>query len=242
MSYATLALRLATVEALCPTAAIVGGGPFPTDAGKMVFDSRIRPLDVNEAANRTASIFVYTDDADLVSGSGQGGPPFRAVMHLVFVMIVAGPAAKEAQTEARLDALSGQVLATLLYGASAVLWRKLTNSRVQKVDVETDRSAEENAVILIRTMRLACQVVFDCVDLNPATAPVGADRVPEPLKSVLAGLASTSYGKQIGLSLQDGAPVFPTLPPFEAMTVGIDAHSPADGGPDVGLVITIPQS
>lgn len=242
MSYAILALRLAAVEGLCPSAAIAGDKPFPTIAEKLVFDSRLRPLDVNEAKNRAASIFVYTDDADLLSGAGQGGPPYRALAQLVLVMIVAGPAAQEPLVEARLDGLGGQVLATLFFGPSASLWRKLTSQRVSKIDIETERSAEENSVILIRTMKLHCQIPFDCVDLNPATAPVGPDRVPEPLKSILAGLAATSYGKKIGLSLEAGAPVMPVLPTFDGMDVGFDVNSPPDGEPDVGLVMTFPQA
>lgn len=242
MSYAALALRLAAVEALCPTKSIAENKPFPTDAGKLVYDSRLRPLDANEAAHNKAGIFVYTDDAALSSGAGHGGPPFRAVVDLVLVLIIAGPAAKEAQTEARLDALEGQAFATLFYGPSGSIWRRLTDSRVAKAEVETERSAEEHAVILIRTLRLACQVPFDCVDLNPSTVPVGADRIPEPLKGVLASLASTAYGKQIGLSLQNGAPVMPVLPSFETMDMGIDAHSPADGAADVSLAIDIPQT
>lgn len=242
MSYAALALRLATVEALCPTRSIAENKPFPTGAGKLVYDSRLRPLDANEAAHNKAGIFVYTDDAAVTSGAGSGGPPFRAVIDLVLVLIIAGPAAKEAQTEARLDALEGQAFATLFYGPSGSIWRRLTGSRVAKVEVETERSAEEHAVILIRTLRLACQVTFDCVDLNPATAPTGADRIPEPLKGVLASLSETSYGKQIGLLLQNGAPVMPVLPTFETMDLGIDVHGPADGAADVSIAIGIPQT
>jgi hypothetical protein len=234
-------LRLATVEALRPTPALPDG-PFPTDAGRLVYDSRLRPLDEAEAAASYAAIFAYTDDADILSGDPRGGPPFRAMIGLVLVLIVGGPASEEAKAEARLDALSGQIMATLFYGPSAALWRRLTGSKVAKAEMETERSSEERAIILIRTMRLACEVPFDCVDLNPATAPSGSDRLPEPLRGVLAGLAGSSYGQAIGLALTDGAPILPVLPKFETMDIDIDAHSPPGGAADVALSIDIPQS
>jgi hypothetical protein len=240
MSYAALALRLATVEALRPTAALPGG-PFPTDAGRLVYDSRLRPLDEAEAGASYAAIFAYTDDADVISGDPRGGPPFQAMIGLVLVFIVGAPANEEARAEARLDALSGQILATLFYGPSAALWRKLTGSKVTKAEMETERSSEERAIILIRTMRLACEVPFDCVDLNPATAPIGPDRLPEPLRGVLAGLAATSYGQAIGLALQGGAPVLPVLPRLEGIDMDFEAHSPPQGAADASVSIDITQ-
>jgi hypothetical protein len=240
MSYSALALRLATVEALCPSAALPNG-PFPTDAGRLVYDSRLRPLDEAEAGASYSAIFAYTDDANIISFDPRGGPPFQAMMGLVLVLIVGAPADEEAKAEARLDALSGQILTTLFYGPSAMLWRKLTGSKVAKAEMETERSSEERAIILIRTMRLPCEVPFDCVDLNPATAPAGPDRLPEPLRAILAGLAATSYGQAIGLALRDGAPILPVLPRLEGIDMEIDAHSPPQGAADVSASIEIPQ-
>src|SRR5688572_26735075 len=58
------AMRLAAVEALSPTAAILAGGPFPTMARDKVFDSQaIRYENLLEGADFTPSIALYTDDS-----------------------------------------------------------------------------------------------------------------------------------------------------------------------------------
>src|SRR5437588_7149106 len=85
---ARTALRLATVEALRPTAALGSDGPWPTLAGKLVFDSRIDPIDDLSPDQQRTVVCVYTDSEEGYAGQRAGGPPFKAVVDLVFEVSV----------------------------------------------------------------------------------------------------------------------------------------------------------
>src|SRR5438105_891521 len=116
---ARTALRLATVEALRPTAAIDSDGPWPTLAGKLVFDSRIDPIDDLSPEQQRTVVCVYTDSEEGYAGQRAGGPPFKAVVDLVFEVsvvvlragddpgtFVAGCPETDAELEASLDLLA----------------------------------------------------------------------------------------------------------------------------------------
>jgi len=77
MSLARTALRLATLEALRPTASIASDGPWPTIARKAVFDSRIDPLEDLKPGESQPVVCVYTDEDEGTSGQKAGGPPFK---------------------------------------------------------------------------------------------------------------------------------------------------------------------
>jgi hypothetical protein len=78
------ALRLATLEALRPSGLLASDGPWPTLAGKHVFDSCIDPIEDLPVERATPVIVVYTEKDDGRSGQYAGGPPFLQTVDLVF--------------------------------------------------------------------------------------------------------------------------------------------------------------
>ena len=255
-----LALRLAAVEALAPTAALTTG-LWPTVAAGRVFDSRQTPLDglVDEEARPL--IVVYTEGAEARPfGDGKTRPDHIVCDLVVELMLIVkgavelqrpdgtvvtegavGTPIMERQHEALLDLLEAQVT------------RRLRG----EVDVDTDTlrfravAKEIGAITSVpqrdetRTERLAARtLVFSCripADAWPAQgALAGVARLPEPLASVYAGLpagssARAAAGLVAGL-LADVAPKIPLL--------GIDLDAAleraAGADPDVSFSADFP--
>lgn len=96
MSLSRLALRLAAVEALCPSAR-ADGGPYPTSAGKHVYDSRILPIaDADGWQNFVAEVegrplvTVYTEEQETEPTDGEYPADRELVELVVEIMIAAG--------------------------------------------------------------------------------------------------------------------------------------------------------
>src|SRR6266704_771204 len=121
MSLARTALRLATLEALRPTASIASDGPWPTIARKAVFDSRI-------------------------------------------------------------DLLEAQIRFACFYGPTGKLWRSVTHRKVTDPRSVPQRTSEEAVRLAMRRVTWRTEVLDDCFDPAPETAPVGLAIVPEPLR------------------------------------------------------------
>jgi hypothetical protein len=140
MSLARCALRLATVEALRPTALLVSDGPRPTIAKKCVFDSRLDPIEDLAVGESRPVVVVYTDDDEGSPGQKVGGPPFKQLVELCFevsvvasapsdadpAVFVAGIPETDAELEASLDLLEAQIKFICFYGPTGALWRDLS--------------------------------------------------------------------------------------------------------------------
>jgi hypothetical protein len=257
MSLARTALRLATVEALRPSAALPDG-PWPTLAGAHVMDSALDPVDDLDPARRQAVISIYTEQDDADSGQSAGGPPFRRAVELVLEisMVALGETGEpaggyaplvpvtDAELEASLDLVETQIMAALLGLPSGRLWRRLTGKQIFSKRSVPFRTGEERIPLAQRTLTLRVRVPDDCLDPTPTGNETGLDRLPHPLREVAAGLIDTAYGRTISLALAGAAPAMPPRNPLDRVNLGFETVPPSgvpDGEPDIEARADLPQ-
>jgi hypothetical protein len=255
MSLSSLALRLAAVEALRPTAALAENGPWPTIAAHHVYDAKIDQIDDIAAGTRAPVIAVYTEDA--TATSRQEGPPFEAQVDLCFELSVAqmmedpdfpgefAPAVPvtDAESEASLDLLESSIRFALIYGPTGRLFRTVSGNRIKSISSKPARSSEEVVRLAMRSMTMRIEISDDCFDLAPNAALTGVNALPEPLRSLIIALPDGSYGKAIGLALATAAPQSPVPARPWSLSSGFDFHVPSDpdDDPDVETSVTPPQ-
>lgn len=207
---AGLALRLAAVEALCPTGALLGevGAVFPTIAGARVADSRMLPRDDRDPVTALPFIAVYVEE---VQGrhDGEAAPtlPFLGTFALVVEMEVrvqdaapdgAGGGLDEIvpetdpAAEAMLDLMGAQVIFALEVDTrpGGELFRKL-RQEVRSVETLPMRVADLGIRLARRTLRITVGMYGD--DWSGFVA----GGLPEPLATLAAGLPAESYGAAI---------------------------------------------
>ena len=248
MSFARIALRLTTMEALRPSAVVAANGPFPTMAGTHVFDSRVAPIsDVSPDERRPIAV-VYTERDYYNPGQRAGGPPF---LHLIDLVVqtslvvrdtgaaeyTVGVPATDAELDASLDLFEAQILFCLVYGPTGALWRKLTGRRILDIQSAVHRDSEDGARLAERTMTIRVAVDEDEFDPAPAVDPAGLDRLPEPLRSIVAELAAGAYGAALAQGLAAAAPVMPTAVPLRDVSLAAQPHDPpaakVEGAPQI---------
>lgn len=227
MSLAALALRLAAVEALCPTAALAADpiGPFPTVAGARVGDTYGRPIDRMGEAGRLPLISVFTEDANgRPRGDGDAASPYFETTTLVVEIEVNEldgsdtdmVPATSADAEALLDLMAAQVYRALAFGPTGVLFRQ-----VRRQIVSIRRTPLRDPIDGIRFARktLAIEVAHDGDDWSDVLA--GTATLPQPLATVAAGLPAGSYGTGIIAAL--GPMVAPASSPeaLEEIRIGL---------------------
>jgi hypothetical protein len=244
MSLARLALRLATIEALRPTAAVLAGMGFPTIAGIQVLDSSVEPIEDLKPDQAQPIIGVYTEHDDGMAGQKRGGPPFLSTVDLVFeisvvvkvasgsdptVFVVADPET-DSELEASLDLLEAQIKFVLLYGPTGQIWQSIAHNKVHSPRSVPHRSSEEGRRLAKRTMTWRVEVQDYCFDPAPVVAPTGFDVFPEPLKSFANALPPGSYALTIlnGLAAEPTAPVMPTATPLETAVLNVAIRDPAN--------------
>jgi hypothetical protein len=183
------ALRLATIEALRPTALLGApvGAAWPTLAQWRVFDSRIDPIADITPAMHKAAIVVYTEATMGYGGQKRGGPPFRQEVDLVFeisqiasapsdadpTVYIAGVPYTDRELEAELDLIEWQIYYRLMFAQGAdvptvkvgsirkSIWRALTGEMITDPRSAPHRTSEENARLAMRTMTWKIQVDDD---------------------------------------------------------------------------------
>ena len=160
------ALRLATLEALRPTAVLGTSGPWPTLAANNVFDSRLDPIEDLTKDQHKAVVVVYTEMDEGYGAQHRGGPPFRRIVDLVFeisqvtsapaeadpAIYVAGIPQTDAELEAELDRIETEIYFALLYAPSGSIWRRLTGRMVTDPRSAVHRTSEEGARLAWRTV------------------------------------------------------------------------------------------
>lgn len=238
MSLSRTALRLATVEALRPHASIAGNGPWPTIAGKRVFDTALDAFDILNPSNRAPVVVVYTDHDNGDPGQKAGGPPFKRIVDLLIEIAVyvkakdddgtyaVGLPQSDAELEASLDLLDAQVRFALMYAPSGLIWRNLTGSRVGDIRSLPLRSGQEATRLAMRTITMQVQVPDDCYDAAPADVLTGNAALPQPLRGVIAALNAAGYGAKIGAGLAEEAPQMPVATPLEKIVMDVTAIDP----------------
>jgi hypothetical protein len=237
------ALRLATLEALRPTALLGTQSPaWPTLAADWVFDSRIDPLEDSliRAGSTRAAIAVYTDGDLGYAGQHRGGPPFRRIVDLCFDIsqiawqpsgdnpdeYVAGIPLTDAELEAELDRIESEISFALLYAPSGKIWRQLTGRMVTDPRTTPHRDSEEGARLAWRSLSWKVQVPDDRFEGLPLAPLVGLERLPEPLRSVAAQLMDSSYGAAISAALGLTMPTMPVGTPLTTVTLNSEILPP----------------
>ena len=228
MSLSRLALRLAAVEALRPSAAL-SSGVWPTLVGREVSDTPIDPIeaveDYNDLMARIAGkpvVSVYTEEFSAEPYQPATFPPEQAMVTLVFEMMIASrgtlvvvdadgeqtsfgtvtAAITDRQREALLDVLESQIGWVLAYGPTGELFRKV-RMEVHRVHSVPQRGDDKTLRLAARTLKLSCKVKNE--RWPPATGQ-GLDLLPEPLRTVGRALDPASSGGKLCLALADLVP------------------------------------
>jgi hypothetical protein len=233
-------MRLCALEALAPSGT-PDGGPWPTLAGRYVFDTRLDPIDDLDPSEQRPVISVYTEDEELTK-IAQAGPIFhKSTVDLVFEIAVLAKFQEAdsdqlvvdyADTDAALEALIGsidfQIYQALHNGPSGALFRKLAKPPAVAWHSTTKRDGEE-------AYRLARRTIITKFDLRefvyrvaPTTPLTGLGRLPDALQPIAAGLSNSTYRTALVLGIANAAPIGPT-PRNELVTVGITATAGQGG-------------
>ena len=195
------ALRLAAVEVLSPTAS-QPNGPFPTLAGRLVYDSRGAPLeDLRQDAPYTPILSLYTPESGVkLRGSQAAASDSEAD---AWLDIIAELAVKSSQDgvdfvdamagddpEARLvlAALCAQVRRLLERSQAGGLWRRLVRS-IEETEYKTYAVPDFGLRWHRVTIRMHCSIRDDDLSMDSAG-------LPEPLRSVYEALPDGSYAKE----------------------------------------------
>jgi len=240
----SLALRLAAIEGLRPTPALLADGPWPTLAKKHIYDSRIDPLEDLQEKEEWPIIVIYAEDDDShEAGQKRGGPPYLLCIDLIFECSVVVKAAADAdpqiftvgwpetdaELEAALNLISAQIYFTLFYAPSGLIFRKVCASRVTNIRSTVHRTSEEGRRLARRTITWKVLVNGDdAYDPAPAQQLTGFALLPEPLKTVACMLPENSYGRRVidGLIQEPTFPQMPLRVPLETVGLNVKAHLP----------------
>ena len=237
------------MEALVPHAT-PETGPWPTLAGRLVYDSSFAPVDDLSEDERRPVVQVYTDETESAPRAPSGGGPYATAVDVRFEIsipqLVRSPDAgdedeggpfivqpeTDEQTEASLDLLETQILFVLHRGPSGKLFRDVFGTRFSRIHSEPLRSAEERVRIGMRTLTLrVTNVKNDCFDAVPTSGATGLDLLPEPYRAVAKALPPGSPGLLIAETIAAGAPIMPPALPFAGISLAFDVAKP-DGSVD----------
>ncbi|MDB5582829.1 MAG: hypothetical protein JWR80_8005 [Bradyrhizobium sp.] len=232
------AVRLAAIEALCPTAAIAADSGYPTLARHRVFDSRAANLrDLDRKQDYTPVLALYTAE----SGAKLRGPltdatdsEADAVIDIVAELAVSAKDGPDAGSEEFVDAMAGddaearlvlaamisQVRYVLAHSQAGVPFRRICK-QILNTECQTFAIPQLGLRYHRVTMRLHCQIRDDDFD-------VPAGQLPEPMRSLFAALPTGSYArtKLAALAAHFNPDVLPAL---EGVTV---TTGPVQSGPD----------
>lgn len=250
-------LRLCALEALRPSALLAADGPWPTLAGRSVFDSRIDPIDDLAAGERRPIVAVYTDETNLDKIAQHGPALYKSTVDLVFELsvvakeregddYVAGVAFTDAELDADLDLFEEQIFFALHYGATGALFRKLAKLPLIDWHSMPQRTSEEGYRLAMRTIRAQVPLKELCYDAAPVSALSGLDRLPQPLQSLAGLLTGSTYLAKIANAVALKAPTAAVVTPLNEVGLNIDMHVPvADADPaaprDVNATASVPQ-
>ncbi|MBV5268704.1 MAG: hypothetical protein JZU55_00750 [Afipia sp.] len=218
------AVRLAAIETLRPTSAVIAGTGFPTMAGSRVFDSRAArgpELDATEAYTPTLSLYtVESSSIPRGSLSDASDRDVVAVIEIVAELSVregeddTTPLAEsDPQARLALAALTAQARYLLEHAPSGSLFRRFGWS-VRRIETKTMVLPELGLRLQSQTTRL----VIECSDDDFS---VGAGELPEPMRSLLDVLPAQSYARgQLEKLATQFSPQ--TLPLLEVVTTEAD--------------------
>lgn len=253
MSIARLALRLAVVEALAPSAQYAAGAAavWPTLAQGRVGDSDNPPED--GIAPRHVMMRVYTDETE-----AQADPGLDAVAHrdwhgpekamLAVEILVPGMVTidttptlslaveTDALAEALLDLAEAQVVARLGWAMTqAALPKVLVRFSGRKS--QPWRDADTNTRMSARRLEFDVEIRTDkpwpAFDPAQTTDAALLARLAEPLRGVATALPATSYGRQACLTLARHLVQPATFASLDTIRIAANlTRAPGDDAPD----------
>lgn len=194
------ALRLAAVEALCPTAALEADDGYPTLAGRNVFDSRQITVDeVDREAAWTPALSVFTEDVEIVRrGNAAPSTNGSASVDLIVTVELCRCSADEnppdveilddGDPKARLflGALCAQVRKALVYAPKGVAFRRLM-AGVSTISIQPFSLPQYDLRLMCNVMTFRCDIADDKF--------TDAAGLPEPMASLLAEMPEGSYAR-----------------------------------------------
>jgi len=253
VSLSRLALRLAAVEALRPSAT-GSAGPFPTLAGPRVYDSRLDVIDTLSDIDAKPMLLVYTEEQNNKPYGNAVHRPDESIVTLVVEISVALRGEVEIahpdgttetvntvetpltdrEHEALLDVLEATVRRVFDRNAtvaSAALFF-LVAMEVRAIESEPLRDADKTTRLAARTLKFTVKVVGDrwpVPTLPPSPAATGLARLPEPLASVARAVPSTSSAGALLARVAAWLPDPDGLTPLAAInpSVALDRGTPS---------------
>jgi hypothetical protein len=229
-------LRICALEALRPSTLIAADGPWPTLAGKFVYDSRLDPIDdLSEDEVRPIAV-IFTEEDNLDRFAQHGPILYASTVDLVIEISTIGKARADdgeyapgyayldPEIEAELDLLEHQIFWHLHFGPTGALFRKMAKLPLADWQSLPDRSSEEKVRLAKRTIRAKVPLRELCYEAAPLAPPTGLDRLPTLLAEIGAALSDTSAVRKLVDALAGGSPVAATRVDLETVGLSIDAH------------------
>lgn len=196
------AMRLAAIEALRPTQAVLDDGPWPTLAKGMVFDSRavaVDDLGLAGPGRFTPVLSVYSEGVR-VERLGEFAPSHygTATVDLVVEAELAvcerdadgdfvDAAPTDAEGKLMLGALCAQVRKRLVFDPEGFDFRAGLVASVNSVRIEPTSLPSLGLRYLRATMTFTCQIADDEFG--------DSEGLPEPIKQLLDRLPAQSYAR-----------------------------------------------
>lgn len=195
------AMRLAAIECLCPTLALVAGSGFPTLAGKAVLDSRavaLQDLDSDRAYTPVVALFTRSSSIETRAyPAAADDSECLAVLEIVAELAVHerdpqgefADAMPATDPEARivLGALASQIRHVLEFSQAGSLFRR-TIIGIRRIEAETFAAPELGLRWQRITMRVTAAIPDDRFDLVDGG-------LPEPMRTLYGALPDGSYAK-----------------------------------------------
>lgn len=229
------AMRLAAIEALCPTAAIATGAGFPTLARHRVYDSQMIGAEgIDPVEAYTPSLSLYTEEVR-IQRRGDAATSMRGGATAALVVIAElgcvqlsddGPIVVpygEDDPRARLvlAALCAQVRQTLAFSPAGSIVRSIVGA-VDDIRIEPFAIPQFDIRWMRSTMTFTCMIRDDVF--------TDAAGLPEPLKGLFEGLPAGSYARG---KLQELSDTFAGIArsPIVGMRISTSGD-PSTEGPD----------
>lgn len=230
------ALRLAAVEVLCPTSAVLAGTGFPTLAGHRVFDSRaaaIAEINARDERGYTPVLSLYTLDNRIVrraDAADEADNQCETVLAIVAELAVVARdgedefvdamAGSDPQARMVLAALVSQVRFLLEFSRAGFLFR---DCAIGVRRIEEELFAVPN--LGLRWQRITTRMT---VAVPEDRFEIAAGGLPEPARTLLGRLPDGSYAKAKLAELGSWFAADPRPPLAEITVLGAP---PPDGEP-----------